>query len=233
VESKLNNFREQHFDWVLESAKKHPPLVLPILTAENYVRDPRSLLFKLARYKTVAKLLDGIDQALEIGCGDGFAAPLVRQQVKELTIVDVDKEMVRLASEFLRQSFDIAVLELGTREATDYFEGRTFGGIYCLDVLEHVSKDEENDFMRFVIDKLNEDGVFIAGIPSLEVQKFTTAQNRIGHINCKPTLEFVEFFQLYFRNVFCFGMNDENFNTGFIPLRAYNFYVCTFPKIDL
>jgi SAM-dependent methyltransferase len=229
----LSNFREPHFDWVLKSAKKHPPVVMPILTAESYVRDPLSLLFKLARYKIVAKLFDGIDQALEIGCGDGFAAPLVRQQVKELTIVDIDKEMVKLASQFLRPTFDISVLELGTREAIDYFEGRKFGGIYCLDVLEHVSKDEENDFMRFVIEKLNEDGFFIAGIPSLEVQNFTTIENRRGHINCKPTLEFVKFFQLYFRNVFCFGMNDENLNTGFIPLRAYNFYVCTFPKKDL
>ena len=34
--------------------------------------DPKHLSFTLARYKFCAKLLDGKNTALEVGCGDGF-----------------------------------------------------------------------------------------------------------------------------------------------------------------
>jgi hypothetical protein len=52
--------------------------------AATYVSDPKMLLFMASRYKFVAKMLDGSDHSLEIGCGDGFGAPLVAQSVKKL-----------------------------------------------------------------------------------------------------------------------------------------------------
>ncbi len=43
--------------------------------------DPRRLLFVLARYKFVAKMLSGKQRVLEVGCGDAFGTRSVLQEI--------------------------------------------------------------------------------------------------------------------------------------------------------
>jgi ubiquinone/menaquinone biosynthesis C-methylase UbiE len=52
--------------------------------------DPRRLVFTLARYKFVSKMLSGKQRVLEVGCGDAFASRIVKQEVAELTVIDFD-----------------------------------------------------------------------------------------------------------------------------------------------
>lgn len=214
-------FREPHFNWIANAPND---LILPKATAANYLRDPRSLLFKLSRYKVVGKLLAEYKNVLEIGCGDGFASPIVRQEVSKLTICDIDGEFIRLAREFLDEKFDIQVFhsqEIFSRS------GHTFDGIYCMDVMEHIKIAEEENFLLQVTKQLHSDGTFIAGIPSIESQAYTTEENKIGHINCKETYDFKKLFEKYFSTVMVLGMNDENVHLGFVHLRSYNIFICT------
>ena len=214
-------FREPHFNWIANAPND---LIFPKATAANYLRDPRSLLFKLSRYKVVGKLLAEYKNVLEIGCGDGFASPIVRQEVFKLTICDIDDEFIRLAREFLDEKFDIRVFhsqEIFSRS------GHTFDGIYCMDVMEHIGVDEEENFLLQVTKHLHPNGTFIAGIPSIESQAYTTEENKRGHINCKETSDFKRLFEKYFSTVMVLGMNDENLHLGFVHLRSYNIFICT------
>ena len=52
--------------------------------------DPKRLVFTLSRYKFVAMMLAGKNNVTEVGCGDGFGARIVRQEVKHLAITDYD-----------------------------------------------------------------------------------------------------------------------------------------------
>ncbi|HVA40067.1 MAG TPA: hypothetical protein VNF49_05345, partial [Candidatus Binataceae bacterium] len=52
--------------------------------------DPRRVVFTLARYKFVAKMLSGKKHVLEVGCGDAFASRIVKQEVGKLTVIDFD-----------------------------------------------------------------------------------------------------------------------------------------------
>ena len=61
--------------------------------------DPRHLSFTLARYKHVAKFLHGKKNALEIGCGDGFAAGIVQQEVSVVHGLDFDNNFIESAQE--------------------------------------------------------------------------------------------------------------------------------------
>jgi len=59
--------------------------------------------FVLARYKFVAKMLRQGGRTLEVGCGDGFGAPIAKQHSREYVGIDVDSRLiddnnVRLAS---------------------------------------------------------------------------------------------------------------------------------------
>ena len=56
--------------------------------------DPKRLVFTLSRYKFVAKILSGKNSVTEIGCGDGFGARIVKQEVKNLTITDYDEYFI-------------------------------------------------------------------------------------------------------------------------------------------
>lgn len=65
------------------------------LTANQIWRDdPRRLLFILARYKFVAKMLSGKQGVLEIGYGDAFGTRIVQQEVASITAIDFDPVFV-------------------------------------------------------------------------------------------------------------------------------------------
>ena len=57
-------------------------------TSYSLIQDPKHMVFVLSRYKFCAKMLDNKKNVLEVGCGDGFGAPIIAQSVKNLTCVD-------------------------------------------------------------------------------------------------------------------------------------------------
>src|SRR5262249_47753507 len=75
---------------ILSIFGEHGRASLGLHANKQWFEDPRHLLFSMARYKFVAKLLAGSQRVLEIGCGDGFNARLVRQDVHHLTLTDID-----------------------------------------------------------------------------------------------------------------------------------------------
>lgn len=69
-------------------------------TSHSIRTDPRHLLFTLARYKFCAKMLEGAENVLEVGCGDGIGVPLILQTVKNLYAVDIDGEAIQKDIEY-------------------------------------------------------------------------------------------------------------------------------------
>lgn len=63
---------------------------LGLMNNQVWHEDPRRLLFTISRYKFVSKMLSGCRNVLEVGCGDGFCARVVKQEVERLTISDFD-----------------------------------------------------------------------------------------------------------------------------------------------
>lgn len=157
--------------------------------------DPKHLSFTAARYKFVAKMLEGKDSVLEVGAGDGFFSAIVRQHVGGLVLTDIAG----------RDGIDPHDM---VASAKDGF----FDGGYCLDVLEHIAaKDEDaflSNFRKTVI------GPVIVGMPSIESQVNASALSRAGHINCKSKDELRSTMRRHFREVFMFAMNDEVVHTG-------------------
>src|SRR5690348_7574016 len=106
-----------------------------LMSNQPWIDDPKHVLFTLARYKFVAKMLAGNRRVLEVGCGDAFGTRLVLQEVKHLTATDIDQTFVddvnnrmdkRWAFECKRHDFTV-----------DTIRGH-FEGAFALDVIEHI-----------------------------------------------------------------------------------------------
>src|SRR5579863_3252393 len=110
-------------------------ITLGTATAATYVTDAKMVAFMAARYKFVAKMLEGHAAVLEIGCGDAFGAPLVAQAVGHLICTDVhegtladNRQRLTVFKNIDFQYFDFRVSSFPT----------TFDAAFAIDVLEHI-----------------------------------------------------------------------------------------------
>jgi 2-polyprenyl-3-methyl-5-hydroxy-6-metoxy-1,4-benzoquinol methylase len=102
----------------------------------------------------------------------------------------------------------------------------SFDAVYALDVLEHITEQEEDRFIANMIASLTSTGIAIFGMPSLESQSYASPQSKAGHVNCKSGEVLKRTMERYFHTVFVFSMNDEVVHTGFYPMAHYLLAVC-------
>jgi len=185
--------------------------------------DPKRLVFTLSRYKFVAKILSGKNSVTEIGCGDGFGARIVKQEVKNLTITDYDEYFIERYKDIKSNNWPVNAISHNILNGP--LEKKS-DAIYSLDVLEHISLSQENLFFKNIINSLKLNGIVIIGMPSLESQKYASEASKAGHINCKTGKDLKLLAEKYFHNVFLFSMNDEVVHTGFEKMAHYLLVVC-------
>lgn len=194
-----------------------------LMSSWAYLDDPKRLAFMMARYKFVAKMLEGASHVLEVGCGDGFGTRIVAQAVQKVTATDFDPEFVADARAVAGDRYPI---EFRRHDMLDAPVSGTFAGAYSLDVLEHIKVCDEDRFIANVASSLTADSVFIVGTPSLESQAYASHLSKLCHVNCKTQADLKQTMLRHFRNVFMFGMNDEVLHTGYGKMAHYNIALC-------
>ena len=221
--------------------KTKDPVNQPLISLENergleniglmksleWHEDPKRLVFTLSRYKFVAKMLSGKNRVAEIGCGDGFCARIVKQEVGQLTITDYDSYFIKRFEDIASEEWPISAVEHNILEGP---LEQKFDAIYSLDVMEHIHSENEHIFIKNIIDSVRNSGVIIIGMPSLESQKYASSGSKDGHVNCKSGKNLKSIMEKYFDNVFLFSMNDEVVHTGFEKMAHYLIVVCTSKK---
>src|SRR5258706_9013667 len=181
----------------------------------SFATDPKHLGFVLARYKFVARMLQGMGRVLEVGCGDTTGARLVKPVGGQLTGIDRDS----YASE--------PCIEVYRHDMLDGPFGNLFDAVYAMDVLEHISPRDEHTFLGNIKKSLGECGTLIIGTPSRESQPYASELSKAHHVNCKTEDELRDTLWRHFRNVFMFGMQDEVIHTGYGPMCHYRLAICT------
>ncbi|MBM3931068.1 MAG: class I SAM-dependent methyltransferase [Sphingomonadales bacterium] len=191
----------------------------------EWKHDAKYLCFSLSLYKFVAKMFEGLDSVLEIGAGDGFKSRIVFQSVKNLTrsdykdinknyyITEDKKKQKYLVHNFIEKKLN-----------------RKYCGIYALDVIEYISKKNEDKFITNILYSLKTKGILIFETPSIESPKYASRLSKLGHINFKNKTEFKKITLNYFHFVFSFSMNDEVLHTGLDKMSYYIFVVCCAKK---
>ena len=187
------------------------------MSAYEWERDPKRLLFILARYQFVAKMLQGKRSVLEIGCADGFGSRVVRQHVGGLVAVDIEQESIDAAKRGVSARWPITFQRHDILAyALPYYDA-----VYCLDLFEHIADEE------LLLTRLYSCApVCVIGTPSLESQKYASKLSIEGHVNCKSGEELRASCLNHWTHVFMFSANDEVVHTGFSPMAHYLFAVC-------
>ncbi|HEY4255221.1 MAG TPA: class I SAM-dependent methyltransferase, partial [Chlamydiales bacterium] len=101
-----------------ESAFGYPEIPIGPWTSYNLVNDPRHNLFVLSRYKFCAKMLEGKDLVVEIGCGDGFGIPIMAQAVKQLVCIDWDERNLDNCARRLKHLKNVSYQKVDLNQAT-------------------------------------------------------------------------------------------------------------------
>jgi len=191
-------------------------------TSYSMLHDPKHMCFVLARYKFAAKMLEGKDDVLEIGCGDAFGIPIVAQGVKSVLGIDVDDRLIADNSIRLKS---IKNIKFQKNNICEGCPNRVFDAAYSIDVIEHLDAGLEKSFMDNTVKCLTENGVYICGTPNITANQYATERSAIQHINLKSPKTLKELMLQYFENVFMFSMNDEVLHTGYAPMGHYLFAV--------
>ncbi len=203
---------------------------LGIATSWAWHDDPRHLVFTMARYKFVAKMLTGYDRVLEIGCADGFPSRLVAQAVRSLVSIDFDEELIGDAQQ---RPLDRWPIEFRVHDIMEKPVDGEFDAAFALDIIEHIASSHEDQFLRHIRQTLTDAGVLLIGTPSLESQSLASSQSVEGHVNCKTGNELKQTLERHFSNVFIFSMNDEVIHTGHHKMAHYLMALCCAPKEPL
>lgn len=218
---------EAQYREIIAEVRRRGHQKMGLMSSWAYLDDPKRMAFMMARYKFVAKMLEGCSRALEVGCGDGFGTRLVAQAVPDVVAVDFDPEFVDDARSVAGDCFKIEFRRHDMLKGP--VEGK-FDGAYSLDVLEHIGADSEDLFIANIAAALATTGVLILGTPSLESQAYASRMSKLGHINCKTQADLKKCMQRHFRNVFMFGMNNEVVHTGYGKMAHYNLALCVSPR---
>ena len=200
---------------------------LGLMSNQVWNDDPKRLAFLLSRYKFVAKMLSGVGRVLEVGCADAFGTRLVQQEVDGVTAVDFDPVFVKDVQERMDPHWEIDVRVHDMLDGP--VEGR-FDGAFSLDVLEHIPQNSEMRFLSNIVESLDESGILIIGMPSIQSQSYAAPPSKEGHVNCKDHRELKGLMSRFFHNVFVFSMNDEVVHTGFYAMAHYLFALCCSKK---
>ena len=64
--------REPQYQVLLDLRERYGLGRFGLMSSQVWGEDPKRILFLLARYKFVAKMLAGCERVLEIGCADAF-----------------------------------------------------------------------------------------------------------------------------------------------------------------
>lgn len=190
-----------------ESADGH----MGLMSSYRWKVDPKCVLFMLARYKFVSKLLEGKGDVLEIGCGDAFGSRIVASVVGRLDCYDQDRQMIESAAPMAN-----------IRYFAQQFTYGSYDGAYALDVVEHMTQGEMRELLRVLKASAP---IVIIGSPSKESQAYASPLSKANHINCMSGPELKMEMRRYFREVLMFSMNDEIVGTGFSPMSHYNFAI--------
>jgi SAM-dependent methyltransferase len=190
-------------------------------TTYSLLNDPKHLGFVLARYKFPAKMFDGFENAIEVGCGDAFGTPIVAQHVKNVLAIEPDARHIESNKKRLSKVKNIEFRQ-GTIQDLKLPKGK-FDGAYSIDVIEHLDEHLNDPFVESQAQILKKNGVCIIGTPNVTANEYASERSRVQHINLHSQKSLKALMEKYFERVFLFGMNDEVLHTGYAPMCHYIF----------
>jgi 2-polyprenyl-3-methyl-5-hydroxy-6-metoxy-1,4-benzoquinol methylase len=198
-------------------------------TTRHLLKDPKHFGFFFSRYKFAGKMIgeEGNKKVLDIGCGEGIGSLILSQFSQFVTGIDFDEKAIEWATTNLQKS-NLRFICKNIFSASN--DNEKYDVIVALDMIEHIEKNTEDDFIKMLLSYLDEKGFIIIGTPNISSLDYATEASRIAHINLYDFNRLKKLLLNYFEHAFCFGMNDEVLHTGFYPMCHYILIIACTPR---
>ena len=211
------------------SVKSKQEIVMGPYYSHQVKDEPKTLLFTLARYKFASRLLgeEKNMSVLELGCNEGLGTNLLSKVSQKVVGVDFDEDSIVFAkSNFADGDIDF--------ECSDFLDRKygSFDAVVSIDVIEHISPEDEIKYLNTIHKNLKQDGFCIIGTPNITAREYASRESQIGHVNLYSAERLRDTFEKIFYRVFLFGMNDEVVHTGYYPMCHYIFLLGVGKKPD-
>lgn len=222
---------KENWDKVKNVYMKEDNITLGKYFSYGINEDIKHLLFALSRYKFASKMLENKSEIelLELGCNEGIGTYFFQQNgvCKNIVGVDLDTDAIKWAKDNIaihncENKINVSFIE-------DNFINKKYGdfdAIVSLDVIEHIDKKYESDFINTLDINLKKEGIAIIGTPNKLMDSYASEASKVGHINLYNQKTLYNLLSQKFHNVFIFGMNDEVVHTGFYPMSCYIMALC-------
>lgn len=183
----------------------------------NYLNDPRRLGFVLSRYKFAAKMACKQGAVLELGCSDGIGTTILSENMDRYLGVDLDKQAIADAQINYSEDPHLQFL-YGDFMGQKY---GSFDAIVSLDVVEHILPEHEEEYFETIYMNSHDKTVTVIGTPNITAAQYASEESNLGHVNLFSMERLKNTLEMYYCNVFPFGMNDEVCHTGYSNMCHY------------
>ena len=111
-----------------------------------------------SRYTEVLKMIEKVGLVLDLGCADGLYSQAISNRNNEVVGIDINIDFLHKE----RQSNSLSFLVANGKELP--FKDETFNAILCVDVIDHVSNDEQ--VLSEIYRVLKPNGQLVISIPN-------------------------------------------------------------------
>ena len=137
----------------------------------------------------------GQQNILEIGCNKGFLTNALKEYYPQADICGVDLSPNDVA--YAKQHFP--GIDFSCENAFDVLKKKKFDLIVAKDVMEHISKDEQEKFVKLLYEALKDNGICIIQVPNMDWvfsnhERYMDFTHEIGYTR----ESFKDIFRLYF-----------------------------------
>jgi hypothetical protein len=191
--------------------------------AQAWHEDPHRLAIVLARYRFVANTLAGRAKVAEVGCGGAFGARIVGEQTGAVAFYQfvqaaMDDPHKTWRGPWPPDGMSDDNLATALREPHD--------AIYSLDVIERLTREDEDAVLVRLRDALAEDGLLVVGVPSVEAGVAVSCRQVDAAPNRKSATELKRLLEQYFTAVFIYSQRGEAIHPGCDAAGDYIVAVC-------
>jgi 2-polyprenyl-3-methyl-5-hydroxy-6-metoxy-1,4-benzoquinol methylase len=223
----MEKYDPQRYDQLVsEQHSRFPSITLPPEYAELFEINTLQVLIKLARYKFVARLLRKHDDVLEVGSGTGLGAIFLSQHARHVTGLEIKPHDHAAASAASRRANVVFLLQ----SLFDYDPEAKHDAVVALDVIEHLTVEVGDQFVRRMAHHCKSNGIVAIGTPSIHSYPYQSKYSQAAHVKCYDQEELTKLMDRHFDRTLTFSMNDEIVHTGHPKLAWYYIVIGFMPR---
>jgi len=200
--------------------------ILDNIEGISFKNSPLDFFILLARYKFAMRFLRKNHKVIDVGCGHGLGSFFLSKNCKNITGVDIDKNLILENNKNNKNFKNLNFLEFNLLKPNKKLF-KKFDALVSMDVIEHFNAKNISKVVKTYSDLLKNNGFAVIGTPNLNSRKYASKRRLDTHEYEFTHDDFEIKLKKYFKNVFVFSMTDEVVSTSFPKLSWYLMAICT------